>query len=115
MTNVTFAIRPEYEMRPSPEKPLRVAVEVSGPGGTKLGNMAGRSAVMQHLFARMRYTAPHFRLAAVEGEPGVGKTLAAHTLHRLGPAMPGRLLHGWLRSFWSDRPISGGKRAAACC
>lgn len=51
-----------------------------------LGNMAGRSAVMQHLFARMRYTAPYFRLAAVEGEPGVGKTLAAQTLHRLGPA-----------------------------
>jgi len=103
MTNVTFAIRPEYEMRPSPEKPLRVAVEVSGPGGTKLGNMAGRSAVMQHLFARMRYTAPHFRLAAVEGEPGVGKTLAAHTLHRLGPAMPGPFAP-WLAAEFLERP-----------
>jgi hypothetical protein len=27
-----------------------------------LGPMAGRSLIMQHLFARMRSTAPHFRL-----------------------------------------------------
>lgn len=54
-----------------------------------LGPMAGRSALMQHLFARMRCTAPHFRLANVEGESGVGKMLAAQTLHDLSPASTG--------------------------
>ncbi|HKR26358.1 MAG TPA: sigma 54-interacting transcriptional regulator [Acidobacteriaceae bacterium] len=54
-----------------------------------LGAMVGTSAVMQHLFARMRTTAPHFRLAAVEGEPGVGKMLAAQTLHHIGRAAQG--------------------------
>lgn len=54
-----------------------------------LGPMAGRSPVMQQLFARMRSTAPHFRLANVEGEPGTGKLLAAQTLHQLGPAAVG--------------------------
>lgn len=51
-----------------------------------LGPMLGRSAPMQHLFTRMRCTAPHFRLANVEGESGAGKLLAAQTLHTLGPA-----------------------------
>jgi DNA-binding NtrC family response regulator len=51
-----------------------------------LESMAGRNLAMQHLFARMRCTAPHFRVAALEGEPGAGKLLAAQTLHRLGPA-----------------------------
>ncbi|HEY1807466.1 MAG TPA: sigma 54-interacting transcriptional regulator [Acidobacteriaceae bacterium] len=54
-----------------------------------LGAMAGRSLAMQQLFARMRCTAPHFRLVAVEGEPGTGKLLAAQTLHRLGPSSVG--------------------------
>jgi two-component system, NtrC family, response regulator HydG len=54
-----------------------------------LGPMVGRSLVMQHLFNRMRCTAPHFRLVNVEGEPGAGKLLAAQTLHRLGPAASG--------------------------
>ena len=54
-----------------------------------LGPMAGRSLVMEHLFHRMRATAPHFRLANVEGEAGVGKMIAAQTLHRLGPSASG--------------------------
>jgi DNA-binding NtrC family response regulator len=85
-----FAIRTDYRTPPVPEKPLAAAATAgpvrAGQEPPMLGNMAGRSAVMQHLFARMRYTAPYFRLAAVEGESGVGKTLAAQTLHRLGPA-----------------------------
>lgn len=44
---------------------------------------------MQRLFGRMKCTAPHFRVAAVEGEPGTGKMLTAETLHRLGPAAEG--------------------------
>ena len=54
-----------------------------------LGRMAGRSLAMQHLFARMRCTAPHFRLATAEGEPGTGRMLTAQTLHRIGPASAG--------------------------
>jgi two-component system response regulator AtoC len=36
---------------------------------------------MQRLFEKMRHAAPHLRIAAIEGEPGTGKALAAHTLH----------------------------------
>jgi DNA-binding NtrC family response regulator len=51
-----------------------------------LGSMVGRSAAMQRLFSQMRYTARHLRLATIEGESGTGKSLAARTLHDLGPA-----------------------------
>ena len=54
-----------------------------------LGGIVGRSPVMQHLFQRMRCTAPHFRLVNVEGEQGTGKLLAAQTLHRIGAAASG--------------------------
>jgi DNA-binding NtrC family response regulator len=54
-----------------------------------LGAMIGRSPVMQHLFTRMRCTAPHFRVATIEGEPGTGKMLAARTLHQLGAGAAG--------------------------
>jgi DNA-binding NtrC family response regulator len=49
----------------------------------KLLGMIGRSPSMQHLFGQMRCTAEHLRLAAIEGEPGTGKTLVAKTLHTL--------------------------------
>ena len=51
-----------------------------------LGSMVGRSPAMQRLFSQMRFTAQHLRVAAIEGESGTGKTLAARTLHTLGPA-----------------------------
>jgi two-component system response regulator AtoC len=54
-----------------------------------LGGMVGRSPVMQHLFQRMRCTAPHFRLVNIEGEQGTGKLLAAQTLHHIGAAASG--------------------------
>src|ERR1700739_4246508 len=54
--------------------------------------MVGRSLVMQRLFAQMRSTAPHLRIATVEGESGAGKTAAARTLHALGPAASGIFL-----------------------
>src|SRR5581483_19215 len=57
-----------------------------------LGAMAGRSPAMQQLFTRMRCTAPHFRLATLEGEAGTGKLLAAQTLHRIGSAAGGPFL-----------------------
>jgi DNA-binding NtrC family response regulator len=68
-----------------------------------LGPMVGRSAAMQHLFARMRYTAPHFRLASVEGEPGSGKLLTARTLHPIGPAAAGPFAP-WLASRFLEAP-----------
>jgi len=46
--------------------------------------MAGRSPVMQRLFAQMRHIARHLRIAALEGESGTGKMLAARTLHQFG-------------------------------
>ncbi|MGC2639983.1 MAG: sigma 54-interacting transcriptional regulator [Acidobacteriaceae bacterium] len=64
--------------------------------------MAGRSLVMQHLFARMRCTAPHFRLATVEGEAGTGKLLAARTLHRMGPSAAGPFAPYLAADFLAD-------------
>lgn len=63
--------------------------DIIRPETSMLGPMAGRSPVMQQLFSRMRSIAPHFRVAAVEGEPGAGKLLAAQTLHDIGPAASG--------------------------
>ena len=76
----------------SADCPSDLNSESQHPEDWMLGSMAGRSPVMQHLFARMRCTAPHFRLATMEGEPGTGKLLAARTLHRLGPAAAGLFL-----------------------
>lgn len=46
--------------------------------------MAGRSPAMQQLFSQMRHTARHLRVAAIEGECGTGKMLAARALHETG-------------------------------
>lgn len=48
------------------------------------GPVWGRSPVMQQLFAQMRHTARHLRVAAIEGEAGTGKMLAARALHEFG-------------------------------
>jgi len=68
-----------------------------------LGSMVGRSPVMQHFFARIRCTAPHFRLAGVEGESGSGKLLTARTLRSLGPASAGPFTP-WIASAFLDAP-----------
>jgi DNA-binding NtrC family response regulator len=71
-----------------------------------LSAMVGRSLIMQQLFARIRCTAPHFRLVNVEGEPGTGKLLAAQTLHRLGPASSGPFVPCIAAEFIADpRPL----------
>jgi DNA-binding NtrC family response regulator len=77
-----------------------------------LGPMAGRSLVMQHLFVRMRSTAPHFRLVNVEGEQGSGKMLAAQTLHQLGPAASGPFIPCVALEFLDD-PTRFWREAAA--
>ncbi|MGB6871179.1 MAG: sigma 54-interacting transcriptional regulator [Acidobacteriaceae bacterium] len=76
-----------------------------------LGEMAGRSLAMQQLFTRMRCTAPHFRLVAVEGESGTGKLLAAQTLHRLGNASAGPFVPALAADFLAA-PQSLWKEAA---
>jgi two-component system response regulator AtoC len=48
--------------------------------------MVARSLVMKRLFSRLQQAAPHLRIVTLEGEAGTGKTLAARTLHSLGPA-----------------------------
>jgi DNA-binding NtrC family response regulator len=67
-----------------------------------LGPMAGRSLVMQQLFARMRCTAPYFRLVNVEAEQGSGKLLAAQTLHGLGPSASGPFVPVVASEFLDD-------------
>jgi DNA-binding NtrC family response regulator len=77
-----------------------------------LGPMVGRSLVMQHLFHRMRATAPHFRLVNVEGEQGTGKMLSAQTLHRLGPAASGPFIPSTAADFLADpQPLWNQARA----
>lgn len=70
-----------------------------------LGPMAGRSLVMQHLFTRLRCTAPHFRLVNVEGEQGSGKMLLAQTLHHLGPASTGPFVPTVAGEFLRDPEV----------
>lgn len=48
------------------------------------GPMIGRSPAMQQVFSQMRHTARHLRVAAIEGESGTGKMLAARALHEFG-------------------------------
>jgi DNA-binding NtrC family response regulator len=69
-----------------------------------LGAMAGRSPIMQRLFAQMRSTAPHLRVATLEGESGSGKTAAAQTLHGLGPASSGIFLPCPATLFFDQMP-----------
>jgi DNA-binding NtrC family response regulator len=69
-----------------------------------LGFMVGRSLVMQRLFAQVRSTAPHLRIATVEGESGAGKATAARTLHALGPAASGIFLPCPATQFFEQLP-----------
>jgi DNA-binding NtrC family response regulator len=48
--------------------------------------LAGRSPGMRRLFEQLRLLAGHFRVAALEGEDGTGKSAVALVLHRLSPA-----------------------------
>jgi DNA-binding NtrC family response regulator len=75
-----------------------------------LGPMVGRSAAIQHLFGRMRCTAPYLRMATVEGEPGSGKLLTARTFHQLGPAAAGPFAP-WLAGEFINDPERHWKEA----
>ena len=69
-------------------------------------SMIGRSQIMQRLFAQMRYTAAHLRIATIEGESGSGKALAASTLHSLGPASSGRFFACSAQRFFEQMSAS---------
>ncbi|HEY0759638.1 MAG TPA: sigma 54-interacting transcriptional regulator [Acidisarcina sp.] len=75
----------------SDEKPARFSVGAGAPGDrlslpvSSFHGMAGRSPAMRRFFSQIQLTAPHLRIATLEGEDGTGKTLAARTLHALGP------------------------------
>jgi len=105
------------EQKPEPRAPDSLDLELLQPNQIQperwmLGPMAGRSLVMQHLFNRMRCTAPHFRLVNVEGDPGTGKLLAAQTLHHLGPAAAGPFIPSVAAEFITDpRPLWTEARA----
>jgi len=68
------------------EMPVTAGPQASSGELMRLGDMVGRSLVMQRLFARLRQAAPHLRIVALEGEAGTGKTLTARTMHAFGPA-----------------------------
>ena len=54
-----------------------------------LGEMVGRSARMQEIFALLRQAAPSKASVLVTGESGTGKEMVARTIHRLSPRHDG--------------------------
>jgi DNA-binding NtrC family response regulator len=65
--------------------PIESGAQLGGGEPARLGDMVGRSLIMQRLFSRLRQAAPHLRIVAIEGEAGTGKALTARILHSLGP------------------------------
>lgn len=88
---------------PDPPGPEALDPDTIRPEASMFGLMAGCSPAMQQLFSRMRYIAPHFRVATVEGEPGTGKLLAAQTLHHIGPAASGPFAP-WVAADFLENP-----------
>ena len=56
---------------------------------SKFAAMVGRSAAMLEVFHNIQRVAPHFRTVLLTGATGVGKELAAQTLHRMSPVSSG--------------------------
>jgi len=54
-----------------------------------LGEMVGRSARMQEIFALLRQAAPSKASVLITGESGTGKEMVARTIHRLSPRREG--------------------------
>jgi len=69
---------------------------------------------MQQLFSQMRHTARHLRVAAIEGEGGTGKMLAARALHELGLDPPAPFVPCPAAEFLDVRQLMAvtGSRAA---
>ncbi|MGB7190722.1 MAG: sigma 54-interacting transcriptional regulator [Acidobacteriaceae bacterium] len=77
------------------------------------GPMAGRSPAMQQLFSQMRHTARHLRVAAIEGESGTGKMLAARALHELGLNPPAPFVPCPAAQFLDARNLTAAGSPAA--
>jgi DNA-binding NtrC family response regulator len=54
-----------------------------------LGDLVGRSAVMQQVFSLIRQVAPSKAAVLITGESGTGKELAARAIHNLSPRASG--------------------------
>jgi DNA-binding NtrC family response regulator len=55
----------------------------------ELGEMVGRSAAMQKVFALIQQVAPTTASVLITGESGTGKEMVANTIHRLSPRRQG--------------------------
>jgi len=96
--------RPSTEPRrsagPHEHPELRLCNEATG---FSFHGMAGRSPGMRRFFGQIQVTAPHLRIATLEGEDGTGKTLAARIIHGLGPSSRGPFVQCLASVFVSDR------------
>ena len=68
----------------------------------RLPGMVGQSPTMQRLFTQMRCTAPHLRIASIEGGSGAGKRTVALALHLMGPAAVARFVPCRAIEFFSE-------------
>lgn len=67
-----------------------------------LAGMVGQSPAMERLFTQMRCTAPHLRIASIEGGPGSGKRAVALALHLMGPGAVARFVPCRASEFFSE-------------
>ncbi|MDH4154408.1 MAG: sigma-54 dependent transcriptional regulator [Nitrospira sp.] len=73
--------------KPTPQ-PAHAATTVNGsptPLGDGLGDLIGRSLIMQQLFDMTRLVAESSATVLIQGESGTGKELLAKTIHALSP------------------------------
>lgn len=67
-------------------------LQLSDPVGSLYHDMVGETPIMRELFRQLEVIAPLDAPVLIEGEAGVGKALAARTLHRAGPRAPAPFL-----------------------
>ncbi|HEY0797316.1 MAG TPA: sigma 54-interacting transcriptional regulator [Acidisarcina sp.] len=107
------AMGPQQTRPPSPAgsnlerepQTIRQHPEAAVPGASFHG-MGGRSPAMRRFFSQIQITAPYLRIATLEGEDGTGKTLAARTLHGIGPFEKGPFVP-CLSTVFLDPQFSG--------
>jgi DNA-binding NtrC family response regulator len=88
------------------------AVGADSLAGWTFGQMVGRSPIMQRVISQMRHTARHLRVAAIEGEAGTGKMLAARTLHNFGSDSAAPFVPCSATQFFSDPALASPRSTA---